>query len=305
MQIRRTGWSLIALAIGGCVTTGQYHQREAELQSQAASHEAELKAQAAAQATEAAQREAALGAERAALQDQLKSVTAERDKLRTELDNTTALVTELKQRLEKLGQNVDKLTGERGQLAQGLADAKSRLAARRRQELATEEQARTFRELLTKLRSMIDSGQLKVVIRKGRMLIALPNDVLFDSGKVKIKPEGRTALAKVAQVLATITDREFLVAGNTDNVPIHTEQFPSNWELSTQRAIEVVEFMIANGMKPDKLGATGYGEFDPVAANDTADHRAQNRRIEIVLQPNLAELPALSANIAGTASPTR
>jgi chemotaxis protein MotB len=125
------------------------------------------------------------------------------------------------------------------------------------------------------------------------MLIALPNDVLFDSGKTDIKADGQAALTDVAKVLATIPDRNFLVAGDTDNVPIHTARFPSNWELSTARAVEVTKFLIANGMRPQVLAAAGYGEFDPVAPNDSADHQAQNRRIEIVLQPNLADLPSL------------
>jgi chemotaxis protein MotB len=149
---------------------------------------------------------------------------------------------------------------------------------------------------------MIDAGQLKVVIRDGRMLIALPNDVLFDSGKTNIKSDGQTALARVAQVLATIPDRKFLVAGNTDNVPIHISHFPSNWELSTARAVEVTKFLVANGMKPEVLAAAGYGEFAPVGPNDTPDHRAQNRRIEIVLQPNLADLPPLD-NLKTSSTP--
>jgi chemotaxis protein MotB len=125
------------------------------------------------------------------------------------------------------------------------------------------------------------------------MLIALESDVLFDSGKTNLKPAGQAALAKVAQVLAGITDRKYQVAGHTDNVPIRTAKFPSNWELSTARAVEVVNFLVANGMKPQQLSAAGFGEFDPVAPNDTPDHQAQNRRIEIVLQPNLSELPSL------------
>ena len=127
------------------------------------------------------------------------------------------------------------------------------------------------------------------------MLIALESDVLFDSGKTNLKPAGQTALAKVAQVLAGITDRKYQVAGHTDDVPIHTARFPSNWELSTARAVEVVNFLIANGMKPQQVSAAGFGEFDPVAANDSPEHRAQNRRIEIVLQPNLSELPSLDS----------
>ena len=76
-------------------------------------------------------------------------------------------------------------------------------------------------------------------------------------------------------------------------MPIHTARFPSNWELSTARAVEVTKFLIANGMRPQVLAAAGYGEFDPVTANDSPEHKAQNRRIEIVLQPNLADLPSL------------
>ncbi len=293
---------VVSVATSACVTTGTYKRREAELLADEA-------AQAAAAVKREDEMKTAFQAQLDALQAQLATLRAsldttgtERDKLRAQLDDTTALVAQLKKRLEKLGQNVDKLTGERGQLAQGLADAKARLDALRQQEEAAQAQAKTFRELLAKLRSMIDSGELKVTIRKGRMDLALPNDVLFDSGKVAIKPEGRAALEKVAQVLATIPDRDFLVAGNTDNVPIHTERFPSNWELSAQRAIEVVEFMVSKGMKPGTLAAAGYSEFDPVDSNDTPEHRALNRRIEIVLQPNLAELPGLAAAVAAPAT---
>jgi len=220
-------------------------------------------------------------------------VVVERDGLRRKLDDATALVGELTARLEKLGQNVGALTSEKGDLARGLADAKVRLEELRRQTAAAEARAATFRNLVARLKSMIDAGKLKVVIRDGRMLIALPNDVLFDSGRTDIKVEGQTALMDVAKVLATIPDRNFLVAGDTDNVPIHNTRFPSNWELSTARAVEVTKFLIANGMRPQVLAAAGYGEFDPIAPNDSPEQQAQNRRIEIVLQPNLADLPAL------------
>ena len=140
---------------------------------------------------------------------------------------------------------------------------------------------------------MIDAGQLKVTIRNGRMLIVLPTDVLFDSGRTDLKPAGKTAMTQVAQALATIRDRRFLVSGHTDNVPIKTSRFPSNWELSTARAVEVAKLLVAGGMKPDVLGAAGYAEFDPVAQNDTPQNKALNRRIEIILEPNLSDLPNL------------
>jgi len=270
------------LLSGGCVTTGTFDKKVAELQQVTAEHD-----------KAAGEREKTLAAQIADLDAKLQAAQAERDGLQKSLDETTALAGELKKRLERLGQNVEKLTSEKGDLARTLEDAKGRLEELRKQKLAAEARAATFRNLMEKLRSMIDAGQLKVIIRDGRMLIALDSDVLFDSGKTNLRPAGQAALAKVAQVLAGITDRKYQVAGHTDNVPIHTAKFPSNWELSTARAVEVVNFLVASGMKPQQLSAAGFGEFDPVAPNDTPGHQAQNRRIEIVLQPNLSELPSL------------
>jgi chemotaxis protein MotB len=282
------------LFAGGCVTQGTFDKKVAELQQVTADHD-----KAAAERESALKtRVAELEKQSADLDVQLKATLSERDRLQKSLDDTTALAGELKLRLEKLGQNVDKLTSEKGVLARTLDDAKARLEELRKQKLAAEERAATFRKLMEKLRSMIDAGQLKVVIRDGRMLIALDSDVLFDSGKTNLKPVGEAALAKVAQVLVGITDRKYQVAGHTDDVPIHSAKFPSNWELSTARAVEVVRFLIANGMKPQQVSAAGFGEFDPVAANDSAEHRAQNRRIEIVLEPNLSDLPSLD-NLQG------
>ena len=280
---------LMMTLAAGCVTTKAYDRKVAELD--------QLRANDAKAATD---REGKLKQQVADLQSQLADVsarlaqlTSERDGLRKHLDDATALTGELKKRLEKLGQNVDKLASEKGALATTLEDAKARLEELRRQKAAAEARAATFRNLVARLRSMIDAGQLKVVIRDGRMLIQLPNDVLFDSGKTAVKPDGQAALAKVAQVLAGISDRKFIVAGDTDNVPIHTSRFPSNWELSTARAVEVTKLLVQNGVKPEVLAAAGYGEWDPMAPNDTPEHRAQNRRIEIVLQPNLSDLPPM------------
>lgn len=296
------GLTLAATLLGGCVTSGTYNAKVAELDK--------LRADASAQAaqlsavtkerdelqkkyTDAQAQVAELDKRLADCQAQLQAATTERDKLRKSLDDTTALAGQLKERLEKLGQNVDRLTAERGQLASGLADAKTRLEELRKQKAAAEARAATFKNLVQRLRAMIDAGQLKVVIRDGRMLIALPDDVLFDSGKTDIKPQGQEALTKVAQVLASLTDRHFLVAGHTDNVPIRSGRYKSNWDLSAARAIEVTQLLIAKGLKPQVLAAAGYSEFDPLSSNDTPEHRAQNRRIEIVLQPNLSDLPSL------------
>ncbi|HZS39414.1 MAG TPA: OmpA family protein [Polyangia bacterium] len=280
---------LSVLIASGCVTTKFHEHKLSEAESLRAAQE-----------KAGADREGKLKDHIGALESKLKDTeakldktTAERDALRKQADDLTALTEQLKGRLEKLGQNVDKLTSEKGALAAGLDDAKNRLEELRKQKAAAEARAQVFRNLVEKLHAMINSGQLKVVIREGRMLIALPNDVLFDSGKTNIKPDGQVALGGVAQALATIADRHFLVAGHTDNVPIHSAHFPSNWELSTARAVEVTKLLIADGMNPKLLAAAGYGEFDPVAPNDTPEHKASNRRIEIVLQPNLSDLPPL------------
>jgi chemotaxis protein MotB len=291
--MRMTMIFLLGLA-SACVSNGTYNRKVGELTKLREDDASSAKAREKAQAEQLAQTKAALD-----------KAAAEREATQKQLDETTQLASTLKDRLEKLGQNVDNLTKERGQLTQSMADTTARLEELRKQKAASDARAAQFRGIVAKLRSMIDSGQLKVVIRNGRMIIALPNDILFDSGKTEVKGEGKAALTKVAQVLATVTDRDFLVAGHTDDLPIKTALFPSNWELSTRRAVEVVRFLIAQGMKPKVLAAAGYGEFDPAVPNDSKDHRSQNRRIEIVLQPNLSDLPPLDDSVTAPPAATK
>ena len=307
----RTLVIIVSVLAGACVTTGTYDRKVAELTKlrEADATAGKLREDAQAAELEKAQKSyAEQQAQLLAVQAALEKANADKVTLQKQVDDDTQLVSTLKQRLEKLGQNVDNLVKERGQLTQTMADTAARLEELRKQKAAADMRAATFRGLVAKLRSMIDAGQLKVVIRNGRMIIALPNDILFDSGRTDVKQDGRLALTKVAQVLTTVTDRDFLVAGHTDDVPIRTSLFPSNWELSTRRAVEVVHFLIAQGMRPRVLAAAGYGEFDPAVPNDSADHRAQNRRIEIVLQPNLSDLPPLDdASVAAApgSAPTK
>lgn len=215
--------------------------------------------------------------------------------LQTNLDEATAINAKLRAELERLGKNVDQMLQEKGTLAKALDDAKARLDELRKAQAAAEARAQLFEQFVQKFKTMIDAGQLKITTRNGRLVLQLPNDVLFDSGQTAIKAAGRDALVRVASVLKTVPGRTFQVAGNTDNVPIQTARFPSNWELSTARAVEVVKLLIAQGVNAQALSAAGYGEFDPVAGNETVDGRARNRRIEITLQPNLDELVAAPA----------
>ncbi|MBK7857892.1 MAG: OmpA family protein [Archangiaceae bacterium] len=288
--------AVAAVLVAGCVTTGTHRAKVDELTGRLEAQAREAQERDRAAAARAAELDAALQLARGEVvqrQGALEALTAEREGLRKQLDDQTALVGELKKRLEKLGQNVDRLMSEKGALATSLDESKARLEELRKQREAAEQRLSMFKRLVEKFQSMIDAGQLKVAVRNGRMLLSLPDAVLFDSGRTELKPSGSTALARVAEVLGALGDRNFLVAGHTDDVPIHTARFPSNWDLSTARAVEVVNYLVSKGMRPQVLAAAGYGEFDPVAANDAPEHRAQNRRIEIVLQPNLAELPSL------------
>ena len=209
-------------------------------------------------------------------------------------------VQRLKERLAGLGQDMSKLEAERGGLADDLAAAKKRMEELRRAQLQAETRLAQFRNLLTKFKSMIDAGKLQVSIRNGKMTVKLPESILFPSGKADLKPEGKAAIEQVTDILRAIENRSFQVAGHTDNVPIKTARYRSNWELSTARALAVVKVMIERGMDARRVSAAGFAETDPVAANDAAEGRAKNRRIEIVLLPNIEELPSMDALLKET-----
>jgi chemotaxis protein MotB len=134
-----------------------------------------------------------------------------------------------------------------------------------------------------------------VRVVRNRMVIELPDNVLFDSGAAELKPEGQATLIEIVQVLRSIEGRQFQVAGHTDNVPIRSRRFPSNWELSGARAVTVARFMIDQGMPSDRISAAGYADTQAIETNDTDEGRQRNRRIEIALVPNLDELPDLSS----------
>jgi chemotaxis protein MotB len=134
-------------------------------------------------------------------------------------------------------------------------------------------------------------GSLQAVMRKEGLAIILRNSgkpVMFDSGSAQIRPEFAPILEKVAKELMKIPNR-IRIEGHTDNRPISTLKFPSNWELSAARAASVLRFLVRKGIDPARLSAVGYGEFRPVAPNDTPEGRAKNRRVEILV---LKETPS-------------
>ena len=205
-------------------------------------------------------------------------------------DKLTALQlqnAQMTEQLRKMGMNVadqQKSMDEMNRLVEELR-AKERQAQQRLQ---------TFRGMLERFNKMIASGKLRVRIVRGRMVVELSENILFDSGRADLKTEGQAALTEVASVLSSIHDRDFQIAGHTDNVPIKSARFPSNWHLSTARALTVTTYVADHGVAPARLSAAGYADTQPAASNDTPEGRQQNRRIEIVLMPNLDELPDLS-----------
>lgn len=173
------------------------------------------------------------------------------------------------------------------------AELTAQLEELRKQKAAAEARAALFNEFVAKFKKMIDAGRVSIHVRRGRIVLSLHNDVLFDEGKTDLKPAGKDALKEIAQTLRTVSSRSFQVAGHTDNLPIRSKEFASNWELSTERAVVVVKFLAQQGVSSQALSAAGYGEFDPVAPNPDVPNRAKNRRIEISLVPNIEELISL------------
>lgn len=146
-----------------------------------------------------------------------------------------------------------------------------------------------------KFKKLIDTGKLVVEFRRGQMIVELPSSILFASGSAELSPEGELAISEVAAVLKTVPKRRFIVAGHTDNLqPSKDDIFKTNWALSTARALTVTEVLIKKGMKPSRLVAAGYAEYAPIAKNTTPAGRQKNRRIEIIVEPDLSNLEELA-----------
>jgi chemotaxis protein MotB len=230
-----------------------------------------------------------------------KALAQEKAQHAKDVDARDARVAVLSKKLTSLGQDVSRLETERGNMGSELEQAQKRMEELRKAQAQAEERAAQFRKLVSQFKALTDAGKLQVEIRENRMIVRLGDKILFDPGKTDLKPEGKDALTQVTAVLKTLPNRNFQVAGHTDNVPIKSKRFRSNWDLSTARAVEVTNFMIAAGMEPKRLSAAGYADQSPVAPNDTPENMAKNRRIEITLVPNLDDLPPIDAALKADA----
>lgn len=296
----------VAVGATGCmVPRGKYDRALADLQIARAqtTTEAERADAEAARAEKLTAEIAQLGRDLQDRDAKLRDGAVSASELSRKLEDLAVFNDELSKRLKSAGQNVDKLASERGTLTEELAETRVKLDELKRQQAAGEARVAQYQGLLRSFQKLVDAGQLSVSVRRGRMVLELPNDVLFDSGRADVKSAGKKALASIASVLKGLTERTFQVAGHTDNVKIQSSKYPSNWELSTARGVEVTKLLIAGGMDPRRLSAAGYGEWDPTADNATAEGRAKNRRIEITLVPDMEEMVKLPGVIDSAAPP--
>ncbi len=176
------------------------------------------------------------------------------------------------------------------ELTERLSASQSEIDTLQALRVKNEKRLAQYHELRKRLKKMITAGKIRVYQRRGRIIVALPSKVLFRSGKAKLSATGKRALQQVGAVLKDLTDRRFLVAGHTENVPIKQSKFIDNWQLSAERATNVTRFLTEQGVAGENLAAAGYGEFDPIRKNTSAANRARNRRIEIILMPNIDDL---------------
>ncbi|MBT0653742.1 OmpA family protein [Geomobilimonas luticola] len=272
---------VIAVSQWGCVSLGRFEQKEQEAQTldknlqelqkkyqELGSENDGLKARVAKLTGEAeglVKEKEKLAADNRALDKVLKSSQSE----------SLGTIVELRQKIADLERENARLR-----------DDVSRLQKAKEEEV--QKTSKTYEELLEKMKGEISKGEVTISELKGKLTVNMLNEILFDSGKAEVKAEGLEVLQKVVDILKTVQDKAIRIEGHTDNnqiVGALTKKYATNWELSAARAINVARFLQQQGIDPTLLGAVAYGEYKPVASNDTPEGKAKNRRIEIILVP--------------------
>jgi chemotaxis protein MotB len=283
-----TALTIVSLTAAGCVSKGEYMKSV----TIADTLDQELRT---------------LKARHAALQGEHARLMADRTQLERDLSAKAGdmgkTIVELRQRISALENENARLVTENAASATEngrLASDKMQLAsenARLAREIADTQKAReekvrevssTYEQLLEKMKGEIAKGQVTISELKGKLTVNMVDAILFDSGKAEVKREGLVVLGKVVEILKTVNDKAIRIEGHTDNVAINrslAQRYPTNWELSAARAINVARYLEQQAIAPDSLSAAAFGEFKPVADNATVEGRAKNRRIEIVLVP--------------------
>jgi len=216
------------------------------------------------------------------LKTRIDSLTGELSAMTTDRDTREAEADSLSQRIVELNGKIAVLETENRKLRQDMVVQKEA------QKEKVQKVSKTYQDLLEKMNKEITEGQVTISELKGKLTVNMVDAILFDTGKAEIKKEGIAVLEKVVSILKGETEKAIRIEGHTDNVPIAgnlAKRFPTNWELSAARAINVAKFLQERGIDPSVLSAVAYGEYKPIGDNETPEGRAMNRRIEIVLVP--------------------
>lgn len=194
-------------------------------------------------------------------------------------EKENALIAE-KARLEKLQQDLTERSQRIEQLEQLIANKEAAMQA--------------LKDAVSNALANFEGNGLTVERKNGKVYVSMENKLLFNSGSWSVGNQGKIAVAQLAKVLHKNPDIEVLIEGHTDNVPYQSKgAIKDNWDLSTKRATVIVRILTNKGVNPKRVTAAGRGEFFPVATNATKEGRAKNRRIEIILAPNLDKINAL------------
>jgi len=221
--------------------------------------------------------------------DSMKEVKAKLDETVTKLSNDKndlqmdlqASKGESQQRIAELRQKIGALEKENGRLRQEIIDLQT-------VKKEVHKASKAYEQLLDKMQSEITQGQVTIAEVQGNLTVTLVDALLFDPGRAEVTGHGLTVLQKVADILTTVKAKTIRIEGHTDNAPIRgalINRYATNWELSAARAVIVTRFLQEQGVEPALLVAAAYGEYRPVAPNDSAEGKAKNRRIEIILVP--------------------
>ncbi len=220
----------------------------------------------------------------------LNECTKTRDETRAALANEEAKARAMAEKMTELEAALGTTKEQLGSTQKAKSALEAALDELKKRKAEAEARIAEFKGLLDKFKSLIDAGKLKVRIREGKMVVELATDILFKSGSATLSKDGKAAIVEVTDLLKTIPNRQFQIEGHTDNAPMKVATF-TNWDLGAARAITVLKTMVAAGMPPDHVSAATYGETKPAKPNDTPEDKAANRRIEIVVVPDLSSLP--------------
>ena len=210
-----------------------------------------------------------------ALTGDLAEMTKDRDTQKAESDSLSQTIVELRGRIAVLETENRKLRQDT-------------VALEKSQKEKVRKVSTTYQDMVEKMKKEISEGQVTISELKGKLTVNMVDAVLFDTGKAEVKQGGLEVLKKVISILKGETEKAIRIEGHTDDVPISgtlAKRFPTNWELSAARAINVTRFLQEQGIDPDVLSAVAYGEYKPISDNETPEGRAMNRRIEIILIP--------------------